>query len=323
MFLLRKFFALALALVVVVGPVVAFQGAEPGAAGGDDSRYLVNEAEFIFKLNIKQLLGSGLVKKIGTDKLKDAIKNNNELSTLLDATGVDPTKDLDLIMISAAGSPPRDVKANLVIKGKFDIDKIGTALKKREEVRAVKEGGVQMYEFTTQGQTLYGAFPDNKTMVLTSTKDGTVDLVKGAKKSTVSKMMKGAMTKFSGKESIALAVVINDEMKKNLENIPGGAGDAASKLKTVTTGLTVTDSVVLNVTGLTDDAKASKQLADLLTKLKDRGKGAITGDDPFSKFAADLVEAVKIAGQKEAVTIDLKITKDTIDKVLKLGGGVR
>jgi len=327
MFLLRKVMAVALALVVLSVPVLAFQGSEPGAAGGDETRWLVNDAEYVFKLNVKQLLGSALIKKIGTEKLTDAIKNNNDLSNLLEATGIDITKDIHQIMVSGQiptpGTQPKDVKGQLVIQGKFDADKIGKALKKREEVRAVKEGTVQLYEITTQGQTLFAAFPDDKTLVLTSNKDATVEAVKGAKKASVTKMMKTATKNFSGKESLSLAVVINEDMKKQLVKAPGGAGEAASKLQTVTAGLTVTESIALNVTGFTDDAKAAKTLADLIIKGRDGGKGAITGDDPLSKFATDLLDAVKIAGMKDSVTVDLKISKDTIDKVLKLAGGVR
>jgi len=320
MFLLRKLLTVALVLAVV-SAASAFQGAEPKAADDDEARWLVNDAEFIFKINVRQLLGSGLMKG-KTDDIKNAIKMNRELSNMIDATGLDVTKDVDLIVMSASGNSKADMKAYVVIKGKFDLDKVHTALKKREEVRPVKEGAIQLYEFSVQDQTLVGAFPDNKTMVLTSSKDTTVDLVKGTKKSAVSKPMKAATAKFNGRESMTFALVVNEEMKKQLENAPR-FGEAASKLQSITAALTVTDAITFNVTGVTNDPKASKQLAALLETGKAAGKAGIAGNDDIPAAVSDLLDAIKIAGGKDGVTVDLKIAKETLDKLKKGGGGNR
>jgi len=319
MHLIRKFVAAALALAVLTAPALAFQGAEPAPAASEINRYLVNEAEVVFKINVKQLLGSGLVKG-KKDEIKDLVKSNKDLSNLLDATNIDVTKDIDLIVVSAAGTSAKDAKANLLIKGTFDLDKITTALKKREEVRPIKEGTIQLYEFSARDQTLVGSFVDNKTLILTNSKETTVNLVKGEKKPAMHKSMKEALSRFTGKESMSLAVVINDELKKQLENAPGGVGDSAGKLQIVTAALTVTDGVAMNLTGVTNDAKAAKALADLLEKGKQGGKMALAGNDQVPPFVADLLDAVKIAGMKDSVTVNLKIAKETIDKIMKLGG---
>jgi len=322
MYLLRKLLAVALAVAVISAPAVAFQGAEPGPGASDATRWLVSDAEVIFKVNVKQLLGSGLVKD-KKDTIKELVKGNKELSNLIDATGIDVTKDIDLIVVSAAGTSAKDAKGTLLIKGNFDVEKITGILKKREEVRPLKEGTIQLYEINAKDQTLVGSFADNKTLVLTNSKEATVNLIKGDKKPTVSKQMKEALGRFSGKESVALAVVVNDELKKRLEDAPGGIGDSAGKLQNVTLTLTVTDAIAMNLTGMTSDPKATKALADLLDKGKAAGKAALAGNDQVPPFVGDLIDAVKIAAMKESVTVNLKIAKETIEKIMKLGGGFR
>ena len=97
-------------------------------------------------------------------------------------------------------------------------------------------------------------------------------------------------------------------------------GEAAAKIQSVTASLTVTDGLVLNITGTTMDAKASKQLAGKLLLLKAVGQGAVQGMEDLPPVLGDILEAVKVASDKDSVTIDLKITKDMIEKAQKAGG---
>src|SRR5438445_120951 len=79
-------------------------------------------------------------------------------------------------------------------------------------------------------------------------KDATVDAIKngGQKAASISKEMKTALEKFSGKESVTIAMVVTDEIKKLLANVPR-AGESAAKLQTVTAAVTLTSDVELNV----------------------------------------------------------------------------
>jgi len=54
-------------------------------------------------LNVKQALGSALVKKYGLDLIKGAVESNPELENLAKTTGLDVTKDLDSVLLSTAG----------------------------------------------------------------------------------------------------------------------------------------------------------------------------------------------------------------------------
>ena len=107
--------------------------------------------------------------------------------------------------------------------------------------------------------------------------------------------------------------MINDELKKLIEKAPR-VGEAASKLKTMTASLTVTDGVDAEHHRASSKKKAAKQLAGVLQLLKAVGQGAVQGMEDLPAVLGDILEAIKIAADKENVTIDLKVTKDMIEK---------
>ena len=96
--------------------------------------------------------------------------------------------------------------------------------------------------------------------------------------------MKSALSKFNGKESMTMALVLNDDLKQMLAGIPN-VGAAASKLSTVTTAVTLTDAVALDIAGVTGDAKSAKQLSAILDALKATGAAALAGMEEIPPVA--------------------------------------
>jgi len=319
--------AVVLLALVVAAPVSA-QDVEPKVVSGDDSKWLVGDAEMFLKFNVKQLMSSGLMKKFGIDAVKEAIKSNEQAKAFIDAAGLDVTKDIDHILISGTGgSGGKDVKALVVVHGKFDTTKIHDELKKQADkgdghIKLSKEGTTHLYEVEAQGQSMYASFANKNTLVLTQTKDATVDAVKngGKKAAPISKEMKKALSKFTGKESMAFALLVNDDLKKQVENAPR-IGKAAAKLQTLTTSLTITDSIAFNVNGITGEAESAKDLAKALELLKAAGVEMLKGMENLPGVLTDILNAVKIADGKEAVDVNLKISKEMIEKALKAVGG--
>jgi len=320
-------------MAIVVLTLLAVWTAPAGAApllgikgGGDDAdKWLLDDLEGVITINVKQMMDSPIVKN-NLHLVKDQIKNHEEVKALLDSTGLDPFKDVDSIIISAAGGSAKDAKMLIVVKGKFDTDKMHTALKKEaekkeSEIELVKEGQVQLYQYKKDDKVFVAGFASKSVLVATNSKEATVEAIKngGKKSAKIGKEMKTALSKFTGKESIAMAGIVNDELKKLIEQTPR-VGEAAAKLQTLTTSLTITDSVTLNVTGNASDAKAAKQLAGVLLLLKGIGQGAVQGMEELPAVLGDILEAIKIKAEKESVTIDLKITKEMIEKLSKLGG---
>jgi hypothetical protein len=324
MFSQRKLWStLALVGLIVVGAAKG-QLAEPKGVTVDDSKWLLSDAEFFVKFNVKQMMASDLMTKGGIAALKDAIKNNEQLKGVLEATELDITKDLDSIMASGSGNSAKDAKALVVIRGKFNRVKMQDALekaaKKDDKLKIVKEGTTTLYEFPAGETNMYAAFADTNTMVLTQSKESTLEAVKegGKKAATISAGMKSALTRFNGKESMTMALVINNDLQKMLAGIPN-VGAAASKLSIVTTAVTLSDAVALDIAGVTGDAKSAKQLSAILDALKATGAAALAGMEEIPPVAGELLGAVKVTASKEAVHIKLDVTKEMLDKAGKGG----
>lgn len=307
---------LGVALLGMVSLAVADTSPEPRVVGTDDSKWLLNNAEVIFKINVRTMMNSPLMKNGGIAKMKEAIENSAEAKAMFQAAGLDVTKDVDSIVASSSGSNPADAKMRIIVKGRFNPEKINAVISKNhKEIRISKEGATSLYEVPVQDQNLFAAFVDKNTLVMTQSKESTLEAIKmgGKKSATMNKDMKSALSKFNGKESVTMAMVVTEELKSMLAGVPR-AGESAAKLQTLTAAVTLTNDVELNVRGMTSDAKAAGQLSKLLEGLK--AAAALAGDD-VPKAALEIMDAIKIAAEKETVKIDLKVTKELIDKASK------
>lgn len=301
--------------ILALTSIVSAQS-ETGPVNGDDAKWLLDNAEVVFKLNIKQMMESKLMKDRGIKEMRKMIEGNAKAKEILDSMGLDPVKDFDAVLASAAGTSASDAKALIAIVGKFDRPKVEKAMSQSDKIKSSKEGNTTVFEFEMQGQSLYGAFANDNTMVMTQDKEATLNAVKngGKKTAEMSKGMKSALARFSGQESMAMAMVVSEELRKMLQMAPRG-GEAASKLQTIMAGITVTENVDFNIRGITGDAKAAGTLAKLIDGLK--AAAGLAGDD-VPKQLIDLLDSVKVTSDKESVKIDLKISKEVIEKS---GGG--
>ena len=315
---------LALLCLVVVASARADTAPEPKGITSDDGKWLLSDAEFFVKINIKQMMASDLMTKRGITALKDAIKNNEQLKTVLEAAELDITKDVDSIMASGSGKSAKDAKALVVIRGKFNQVKMQDALEKAakndDKLKIVKEGTTTLYEIQSGDSNMYAAFVNKNTMVLTQNKESTVAAVKdgGKKTAVLSKEMKAALGKFTGKESMSMALVVNDELKQMLAKVPNVSG--ASKVSILTTSVTLSDAVALEIAGITGEADSAKKLSKDIGKLKALGAVLLADNEAIPPIATEMLEAIKINSNKEAVLLELKVTKEMIEKATKGGG---
>jgi hypothetical protein len=316
---LKKWMMASLSLALVVAIATARPDAEP-AGGTSDKNWLISDAEFIVKFNIKQLMGSKLIKNFGLDKIKDAINNNDEVKTILDTAGLDVTKDLDSVLVSLSGNKPEEMKAAIVVRGSFDTAKVKAAMLKNDKVSSVKEGAIELFEISTNGPSMYASILDKNTIVVTNDKEGTVGAVKaaGSKAAKLSKSMEGAFGRFSSKDSMGMAVIMTAESKKQLAANKMVA-KFTDKLESVTLTTTVTDEITMKIVGTTEDEKSAKTIAAGLELAKGLVGPALMDNEQF-KWVVDLVEKTKITSGKDNATATLELKKETLEKLMKGGG---
>src|ERR1700751_1820932 len=101
-----KALAVTLAAVVVASPVRAVEVDAMTPA----------QTEFVMSVNLKQIMDSGLYKKYAAEFLKLALQSP-EAQKLVEATGIDPLRDLDTVAV--AGWGVQKPKFLVVVRGKF------------------------------------------------------------------------------------------------------------------------------------------------------------------------------------------------------------
>src|SRR5262245_15531366 len=125
-----------LALVALFGLASATFAAVPAGlkgAGADADKWVMDNADFVLTINVKQLAGSAVMTKDGgKDFLKELVKAEPKAEAALEAMGVNPLTDIDSILFSGSvGSKVSDAKGAVVLKGRFDPEKALETIKSK------------------------------------------------------------------------------------------------------------------------------------------------------------------------------------------------
>lgn len=114
--------------MLVAGMLLAI--AAPARAA-DVDKLLPDDTEYVVSVNVKQIMESPLIKKHALEKLRAHIKENSEVSKILETLNFDPLKDLSSVTTAGQGTGPVDMKAYIIARGNFDVAKFES---KAEEV---------------------------------------------------------------------------------------------------------------------------------------------------------------------------------------------
>src|SRR5262249_6652683 len=193
-------------------------------------------------IDFRQALDSPVMKKNAVDTLKLALQGNPEVTKLLEKAGLDPFRDIDSILLCSSGTDANS-QMRWVVRGKFDPVKIDAALQeaaKKEvkglKVKSLKEDGVAVYEVVMDDQSVFAAFADNKTLILAEKAKQVAAAIKGAANppgAKLNKDMAAALGRVDGKASVWVALVVTDDLKKQLKANPF-TQEFAAKIDAVT-----------------------------------------------------------------------------------------
>jgi hypothetical protein len=312
----RKAWAVALAALVVAG------ASAPRASAQDKinvKKWALEGSEFVSVINVKQMLGSAVVKK-GIPEMKEALKNNEVASSLLKEADLDPFKDIDSIVVS--GTASKEPKLLAVIRGRFDVDKFHSAAqkvsKKNEDLKISTVGGTRLYEIAANDKTFVGAFANKNALVFTLNKDDTLAAIKtvGTREVRLNPSVISALGKLTGRESMVTALVINDEMKKALEKVPQ-AKEIAPKLENVNLTITLTDEANIAILVGTSDAKSAVRTSQLLRQLKSLAELMVLNNEDLPPGVGDVLGAIRINAERTTVVVSLKVDKAMLEKLDK------
>lgn len=285
----------------------------------EPDKLLPSDADVVLVVNVRQILDSPVIKKYALDQLKAGIAKDERIAKPLAAAGIDPLKDVDSILIAGPANQTGADKALIVARGRFDLDKIQTtatdvAKKTEGKLKIHKEGGLNVYEIKGDNKPGFMAFKDESTMVASANKDYTVEIASGKASGRPGKGLISALDKVNGKDSIWLALVISDEMKKAMAKNPQTAA-IAPKLESVTASINLTDFLLATVLIHTSDAEAAEQVKMLVNQLKPFLAVLAQANEEAAPIVNELLQNLKVESDKKAVSISLKVTEDVVKKL--------
>ena len=311
----RKFWLLALTLGVatLAAPVRA----------AEIDKLTPADAQVVVVFNVRQAIDSPLAKKKGvTDLLKAGIEGNKEAKQAMTALGLDVTKDIERVSVSVGGpidfqGGKKPDKVLIAIHGNFDPDRIEATAKKVDAIKVSKEGTATIYEIQDKGETNYATVIGKNTIAASPSKEYLLLAVKNV--GGGSKELSKASAKVDGKQSMWMAVVITDDMRKAMAQSPQ-MKDVAGKIESITMGIHVTDEIVLDLNINTADGAAAKAMKTQVDAALPFITAIIGDDNPASGVVKDLMKTLKITAKEDALNLNMSISEATLDKIIKLVG---
>jgi hypothetical protein len=302
------------------------------ARAADPDKLLPKDADTVIYFNMKQLVGSDIIKKYALEQLKQAL-DGQEAKKLLEDMGLDPLKDIDTIWAGTSGKDQTDMKALLVIHGKFDPEKLlkaadAASKKDGDKFSIVKDGNTTLFKYQPEeGNPLYGTVVDETTVIAASDKKILAEALKqkDAAKAPISAELTALVKKQDAKVTMFVASVTKGKFKdiKVPQQLPidlSGFEKALPNTDSMSIVLKVTGDVTLEITMGMKDEDAAEDMAGAMAKLVDGIKGLIplvTAADPRAKPLADVVKTIKTDVKKKDVVTSAKITGDEIGKMIK------
>jgi WD40 repeat protein len=293
---------------------------------------LPDDTEILATINVKQILDSALVKKVGLDKVKDALKNQDKAQQVLDALGFDPFKDLDSITVAGPGSKDSD-KGLVILKGTFDVAKFRTvadaAARDHPDIfKTVKVpdglgGNYEMYEVSPPGvpTSFFVSIASKDYILIAPAKDYLIDAhdkLAGRKKTNLkSKEMAALIGRLDPKQSMTVAVVA-----RGLEQSPLAEQETSrqiiEKLDDVIFGVTIDKDVSMTLSVTAKDAKSAEALDDEIRNGLNAALGFAAWFASQRKELTPLVDtlkSIKPETRGKIVSVKVKFEGDEVEKL--------
>ena len=316
---------------LALATAVAVALAAPAARAADPDKLLPPDADTVAYINLKQLVGSDVIKKFALEQIKQAL-SGQDAKKLLDEMGLDPLKDIDTIWAGTSGKDANDMKALIIAHGKFDPEKLlkaaeAAAKKDGDKFSIVKDGATTLFKYQPdQGNPLYGTVVDDATVIAGSDKK-VVAAALEQKQAKLSADLAALVKRQDEKATMFVAAVVkgkfdNVKLPAQLPIDLAGFEKALPKTDTMSVAIKVTGDIKLEVTmGMKDDDSAT-DMGDAMAKVIDGIKGLVpllAAADPKAKPLVDVVKTVKSDVKKKDVVVTGTVTGDNIGKMITPG----
>lgn len=322
---------LALAATIAVGGIVNTTRA------ADPDPLLPADSEGVMFFNMRQLVDSDIIKKYALEKLKEGLESE-DAQKQLKKFGVNPLKDIDKVTVGFWGKEGEEPKFGGTIRGKFDPAKLFEAVqeeakKNPDKVSLVKSGKYTIIKATNENaqpntpKEFFGAVADENTIVMASSEQFCVDLIKRAEE----KVTKAALSK----EVTALLVKMDDKATfyfcglnkmKEAPKFPPQAGQVLDDpekfaktlvaMKDFSLVLRCNEDVGVEINMGMKDKDSQKDMDEMMSDLVGKVKAflpLVSGSQPNMKAVSqELSKSMKVKSNESDVSITTKVSGKAI-----------
>ncbi|OWK36278.1 hypothetical protein FRUB_08841 [Fimbriiglobus ruber] len=315
-----------------VGAALVVLAAAPARTAEIDN-VLPAETDYVMFVNVRQALDSDITKKFALGQLKQALEGN-DAQKMIKKLGLDPLKDIDRVTIGGWGKDTKDQSFVLVVRGKFDAEKLFTAAQEEaknngDKLAIVEEGKYKLVKVTIDNQPkpIFVAVADEKTVVGGSDPKVAVAAIQAVEKKAnpvLKKELAALVLKQDEKATMFACGLTEGKIDKLPPNVNIPNVDTAKlskqleKLQSIAITLRMTEDVALEVNAGMKDGDAAEDFGDSVDKLINTAKTFIpfiAGQQPKMKLLADeLGQTLKSKVKEKDVLITLKLSAEAINK---------
>jgi hypothetical protein len=326
------------------------------ASAAEVDKYLPNDTDAVVTVNVRQILGSPLIKMYYLESLQELIKSNEELQKAVKGIGIDPLKDIDQVIITNGESLYRLTKRVekgetkygsepgffCLIKGKFSVAKIrsyGEELAKEKDGILVKThnvGTAAVYELNVGSVgTIFVGVADSTTIAVCSRQQPVAEVLEkaaGKRKSVLKyKELAAALARIDAKKSAGIAVIANAGfgLDADVKKVGGKVvGETPVKqtisedgINSISGSINITDGIVGEVIVGVKGAAAAKDVAKTVQGDVSRGIELIL--QALFKYPklgpfAEFIKSINVAVKdNRTVTIKSEVTAKQAADALK------
>ena len=300
----------------------------PALAQTDVTAYLPADTDAVLTVQARRVADSELGKKVGADLLKEALRAIKPAAVAVEATGLDPLKDFDVITVGMdldKTDPPRPFA---LFEGKFDTKKmeesVAAYMKEHpDKVSAVTVGGKSAYKVPggKPEQAMFAAIiNDSKLVVAPSEKDltGAFAAAAGTRKPEISKELAGLLARSKSDAPIFVRAWVKgkfDDLKLPNDKLQ----TRVRSIDWTTAAVNVTKDVTVTVTLSAPDEATAQQLSDVVGGVLGLVRLQILAaaeDQPELKPVADLLRSTKTGPSGKTVVISGSVKGEAIERAL-------
>jgi hypothetical protein len=299
------------------------------SAAAEPDRLLPADTDIVLSVNVRQALGSDLVKEYALGNLKQVL-DGGDVQQLLKELGLDPLKDIDRVVVGASGKDETDLKTLAIVRGRFNAEKLYRAAEAQtrtdpDHFTMIKDGRDVLFKYTPDdGNPVYATVLDEKTIVASIEKKSVTDALavppKG--KAALNKEMAAVVAKMDDTATLWAAALPNgrlDALKLKGPAAAPGLQNQIANLQSAAVVVRVDKDVDLAISLGMKDAGSAAEAGKTVGELVQTARGALpflAANNPNLRPLVESAKTLKTEVNDRTIVVTGRLSGQAIGKLI-------